>query len=106
MVTGTAPTRDDIIRDARYELHAARRARIAPTETRQIIATFGDVTEDNDRIATLEIRPGMFEGEYQALALRCWGNGHWCRADGQPHFFTDRVPADAAAERWISEGKR
>ncbi len=73
---------------------------------RDVIKRYGDVTEDNDRIATLELRPGMAEGQYQALALRCWGRGHWCVAEGQAHYFTDQVDADLAGGRWVSEGKR
>lgn len=70
-----------------------------------ILATFGDPREDNDRIAQLEVRPGRSEGQFQALMLRRWGNGDWCRADGQPAYFTHRSAADTDAERWINEGR-
>lgn len=93
-------TNADIIRDAALHCEAGT----VPAD--RIIQRWGDPGEDNDRIATLELRPGMFEGEYQALALRCWGNGFWCRADGQAGYFTTRADADKAAERWIEEGKR
>lgn len=70
-----------------------------------IIATFGDVTETNDRIARLEVRPGMREGEVHGLILRCWGHGHWCVANGHPSHFTSRTDAQVAAYRWVSEGR-
>jgi len=34
------------------------------------IALFGEVTEDNDRIALLQVRPGMREGYPAALMLK------------------------------------
>lgn len=70
------------------------------------LATYGEVTEGNDRIARLELAPGRQEGDHLGLMLRCWGEGHWCRADGQPAYFTYRMDADTAAERWISTGRR
>lgn len=70
-----------------------------------IIATFGDVTEDNDRIAHIEVRPGMREGEVHGLAVCCWGNGHWCVANGHASYFTNRADAEAKALRWINEGR-
>lgn len=70
-----------------------------------IIATLGDVTEDNDRIARIEVRPGMREGERYGLMVRCWGHGHWCVANGHPSYFTDRGSAEIGANRWVSEGR-
>lgn len=89
--------RDVIFSDARIQASAQT--------GREILATFGEVTEDNDRVATIELRPGMFEGEYLALAVRRWGMGHWCRFDGQPACCTDRADAVALCRLWISEGK-
>ena len=94
------PTNADICRDAALHCEAGT----LPDD--RVIARYGNPSEDNDRIATLEVRPGMAEGQYQALALRLWGSGHWCRADGQAGYFTTRQDADKAAERWISEGER
>jgi hypothetical protein len=70
-----------------------------------IIGIIGDVTEDNDRIAQIEIRPGMIVGEHLAVALRCWGQGCWCVAQGRPAHFTDVAHAKAAALRWVSTGR-
>jgi hypothetical protein len=75
---------------------------VRPSEA--IIATFGDVTETNDRIAQIEVRPGMREGQMHGLGLRCWGHGHWCIANGHVSHFTSRQGAEAAALRWIKEG--
>lgn len=77
----------------------------ADRSSNAIIATFGDVTESNDRIAQIEARPGMREGERFGLMLRCWGHGHWCIANGNPSHFTSRIDAEAAANRWIAEGR-
>lgn len=70
-----------------------------------IIAILGDVTEDNDRLAVVEVRPSMTEGEHLGVAVRMWGNGHWCTANGHPHFFTSREPALEQATLWIAEGR-
>lgn len=70
-----------------------------------ILATYGEVTEENDRIATLELMAGMQEGDRCALALRRWGHGHWVECNGSVWLFTRRVDAAAAAERWIAEGR-
>lgn len=69
------------------------------------IALLGEVTEDNDRIALLQVRPGMREGQAGALMLRRWGSGHDCRGDGQTWYFNDRAAATAVAELWIAEGR-
>lgn len=69
------------------------------------IALFGEVTEDNDRIALLQIRPGMREGQREALMLRRWGRGHECRGDGQTWYFNKREDAIAVAKRWIATGR-
>lgn len=70
-----------------------------------IIGAIGGVSETNDRIAQIEVRPGMREGERHALSVRRWGHGHWCVANGQSHYFTDRSDAEASADRWIEEGR-
>jgi hypothetical protein len=75
------------------------------TTTSTVLARFGEVTETNDRIATIEVRPGFREGDRAGLVLRCWGRGHWCRQDGQPLLCNDRVSAAAEATRWIETGR-
>lgn len=77
----------------------------ALTVERPSSAIIGTVTETNDRIAQIEVRPSFREGEQLGLMLRTWGNGHWCTANGHPSYFTRRVDAEAAAERWINEGR-
>ena len=60
---------------------------------------------DNGRAYRIEVRPGFTEGQYLGLALRMWGDGHWCVRDGQPHHYTDRVHARRAAQRWMESGR-
>ena len=74
-----------------------------PAET--ILGLFGDVTEDNDRVAQIEVRPGMSEGQHLALILRCWGHGHWCVAQGRPSHFTCRRDAEGVAHLWVARGR-
>jgi hypothetical protein len=69
------------------------------------IALFGEVTEDNDRIAVLQIRPGMRESQRDALMLRRWGMGHDCRADGQTWVFDKREDAIEVAKCWVDTGR-
>ena len=69
------------------------------------IALFGEVTEDNDRIALLQIRPGMREGHPAALMLRRWGRGHDSRGDGQTWYFDKREDAIATAKCWVNTGR-
>jgi hypothetical protein len=69
------------------------------------IALFGEVTETNDRIALLQIRPGMREGQREGLMLRRWGSGRACRGDGQTWYFDRREDAIAIAELWVAEGR-
>jgi hypothetical protein len=69
------------------------------------IRLFGDVTEDNDRIALLQVRPGMREGQRAALMLRHWGLGQCCRGDGQTWYFDKREEATAVAECWVDTGR-
>lgn len=66
-----------------------------------ILSHYGDPTEDNDRIARLEVRPGMQEGQEYGLMLRMWGTKDWGVRDGQAHYFTTREQADQAAQEWI-----
>jgi hypothetical protein len=83
----------------------ATRVLTADRASSAIIATFGDVTETNDRIAQIEVRPGMREGQLHGLMVRCWGHGDWCVANGRAAYFTDRQSAESSANRWISEGR-
>ena len=69
-----------------------------------IIAIFGDVTEDNDRIAQIEVCSGKIPGAHRSFALRCWGQGYWCVAQGQPTEFRHAADAKAAALRWVNSG--
>lgn len=69
-----------------------------------IIAIFGDVTEDNDRIAQIEVCPGRMAGEHRTFTVRCWGRGYWRIAHGRPTYFGDAAEAKAAALRWVKEG--
>ena len=69
------------------------------------IGLFGEATENNDRIALLQIRLGMREGQREALMLGRWGRGHECRGDGQIWFFDKREDAIAVAECWVSTGR-
>lgn len=69
------------------------------------IGLFGEVTEDNDRIALVQVRPGMREGQREALMLRRWGYGAGCRADGQTWHYDRREEAVAAAECWVNTGR-
>jgi len=59
----------------------------------------------NGRTYTIEVRPGFTEGQYLGLALRRWGEGHWCRCDGEPHYYTDRHHARLSGKRWLESGK-
>lgn len=70
-----------------------------------IIAALGGVSETNDRIAYVGVRPGMREGDLQGLYVRCWGRGHWCVCNGHASFFTDRAAALLKAESWIETGR-
>lgn len=83
----------------------AAQALTADCPSDAIIAALGGVSETNDRIAVVEVRPGMREGQLQGLAVRCWGHGHWCVCNGNASFFTDRAAAVAKAERWIETGR-
>jgi hypothetical protein len=69
-----------------------------------IIAIFGDVTEDNDRIAQIEICTGEIPGTTRSFALRCWGRGRSSVAQGRPTHFTDVAGAREAAFRWVDTG--
>ena len=69
-----------------------------------IIATFGDVTEDNDRIAQIEICSGKIPGACRYFEVRCWGQGPWLVAQGGPAHFTGAAEAKAAARRWVDSG--
>lgn len=69
------------------------------------IALFGEVTENNDRIALLQVRPGMQEGERCGLMLKEWGQGDQVRCDGQIRFFDTREAAINCAETWINTGR-
>lgn len=70
-----------------------------------IIVALGGISETNDRLAVVSVRPGMREGEMQGLALQCWGHGHWCICNGHVSCFTDRDAAVVKAERWIETGR-
>jgi hypothetical protein len=70
-----------------------------------IIGLFGDVTEDNDRIAQIEICPGRIAGQHRSFALRCWGQGDWHVAQGRAAHFTDVAHAKAAGLRWVATGR-
>lgn len=69
------------------------------------IALFGEVTEDNDRIALLQIRPGRREGQREALMLRRWGYGHECFGSGQTWYFNTREEAIKVAKCWVDTGR-
>lgn len=60
----------------------------------------------NGRRFAVEVRPGMTEGQHLGLMLRCWGQGHWSVASGEPHHYTARAHALDAGGRWLAEGKR
>ena len=83
----------------------ATQALTAVCRSGAIIATVTDASEDNDRIAHIEVRPGMTERHPLGLMLRCWGHGHWCVANGNPSFFSSRPRALEAAQRWVDEGR-
>ena len=38
-------------------------------------------------------------------AVRLYGQGHWCRSDGQKHLHQSREAAEQAGVRWLIEGR-
>lgn len=67
---------------------------------------FGEVTEGNDRIYSIEPRPHYAtDADRFPICLRLWGNGHWCRADGQPRRLADRAAAHVEGQRWLETGR-
>lgn len=71
-----------------------------PADSRHV---YGDVTEDNDRIYSIEPTPA-FATHRPPVTLRMWGNGHWVRCDGQAHHYATEDDAHAAGRRWLTEG--
>lgn len=65
-----------------------------------------DEEERDERAYRVAVRPGFTEGQFLGLGLRCWGQGHWCVATGEPHHYTKRADAREAGQRWLDEGKR
>lgn len=74
----------------------------APIEGQRIL----DEEERGERAYRVEVRPSFSEGQYLGLALRAYGPGHWCVANGEPHHYTKRADARAAGERWLDKGER
>jgi hypothetical protein len=64
------------------------------------------VTRKDARRYEIGVRPGMSEGQYLGMMLRCWGPGAGVVANGEPHYFTRRGDCEEAGERWVEEGKR
>lgn len=79
--------------------------RISKSLRNPTIAQFGEVTEGNDRVAVIEIRPGMYEGQRDALMLRRWGHGGGYLAEGQPWHYSEREAAIEAAKCWVDTGR-
>jgi cell wall assembly regulator SMI1 len=62
--------------------------------------------ERNGRRYTVDVRPGMAEGQYLGIMLRQWGEYQGSVANGEPHFYGKRADAVGAGERWLDAGRR
>lgn len=64
----------------------------------------GIVSEACDRI--YEVTPTPYYAPHRpAWTLKCWGEGYWCRADGQRSHFPTEAAAHEAGRKWVLEGR-